>query len=145
MAELWPKTCPICSADVTVPPLVMPGDAACPGCGHVFWFLRRDEQGIAILEALSGKISINQDIARVSGALQPETGPPRVVLNLSRLQLVSSSFMAGLIALHKSVSAAGGKLILCGLSTVVRETLNGAKLDRLLNIESTEQAALDSF
>ena len=145
MANEWPDFCPICKTVVTVSPLVLPGDAACSECGHVFWFLRRDVAGVAVLDVISGKISINQDIKRVSESLKSGDSQPRVVLNLVKQQFVSSSFIAGLIALHKHIGFANGKLVLCSLSTIVRETLNGAKLDKMLNIVETEEDAIDCF
>lgn len=85
---------------------------------------------------------MNQDIVRVSQTFLSRGNPPRVILNLSGVQLVSSSFIAGLIALNKRMRDAQGQLVLCELSPVVRETLAGAKLDRMLKIADTESQAI---
>jgi anti-anti-sigma factor len=111
----------------------------------VFWFRPRTVDGTTVLDAISGKVAINQQLDKLSAVLIPHDRPPKVILNLSEIQFVSSSFIAGLVALHKRIRSADGKMVLCGLSPVVRETLNGAKLDRLLNLADSEQEALASL
>src|SRR5262245_27634471 len=37
--EGMPNHCPICNADVCIEPSVLFGDATCPNCGHLLWFL----------------------------------------------------------------------------------------------------------
>ena len=91
---------------------------------------------------ISGKVPTNQDISRVSQTFLSTCTPPNVILNLSDVQLISSSFIAGLIALNKRMRDAGGQLVLCELMPVVRETLAGAKLDRILTIVPTESDAI---
>lgn len=127
---------------MSIGPLQLPGDAACPKCAHVLWFNVRSDAGILFADVISGKIAINQDIVRVSQAFLSRSNPPRVVLNLAGVQLVSSSFIAGLIALNRRMRDAQGRLIVCELTPVVRETLAGAKLDRILHMEETESDAV---
>lgn len=125
-----------------VGPLQLPGDAACPNCAHVLWFSLRTEANALVADVISGKVPTNQDIVRVSQACISRRNPPNVILNLSGVALVSSSFIAGLIALNRRMQDAKGKLVLCDLSPVVRETLTGAKLDRILTFAETESDAL---
>lgn len=105
----------------------------------------RKRDGATVADVISGKIATNQDIQRVSEAFLAAGRPPKVILNLSGVQLVSSSFIAGLIALNRRMNDAQGKLVLCQLSTIVRETLAGAKLDRILTSFETENDALAFF
>ncbi len=144
-SKRWPNDCPVCGETVIVGPLQMPGEASCTKCGHVLWFHTRVVDGVTIIDAISGKVAINQEIEKVSRLLIQEGSTPRVVMNLVDVQFVSSSFIAGLVALHKRLRNAQGKMVLCELSPVVWETLQGAKLDKLLNIADSEQDALDSF
>mgnify|MGYP003730909859 CR=1 FL=1 len=111
----------------------------------MLWFSPRASEGVTIADVLTGKVATNQDIQRVSSAFIARGSPPRVILNMSGVQLVSSSFIAGLIALNRRMNDAQGKLILCELTPIVRETLAGAKLDRLLTILDTESDALAFF
>jgi anti-anti-sigma factor len=128
-----------------VGPLQLPGDAACPNCAHVLWYSVRPQANITIADVITGKVPTNQDIVRVSQSLISRASPPYVILNLSGVQLVSSSFIAGLIALNKRINDAKGKLVVCELTPVVRETLTGAKLDRILTLVDTESDALAIF
>lgn len=141
-AKPWPTECPICGNPLSIGPLQLPGDAACPKCAHVLWFSVRSDGGITVADVISGKIATNQDIVRTSQAFISRGNPPLVILNLSGVQLVSSSFIAGLIALNKRMRDAQGRLVLCDLTPVVRETLAGAKLDRILSIAETESEAV---
>ncbi len=38
-----PRTCPLCSAIVFVEPSVLIGDATCPRCGQLLWFIQTGE------------------------------------------------------------------------------------------------------
>lgn len=105
----------------------------------------RTSEGVTVADVITGKVATNQDIQRVSDAFLSSSNPPRVVLNLSGVQLVSSSFIAGLIALNRRMNEAQGKVVLCELSPIVRETLAGAKLDRILTIVGTEAEAQAFF
>jgi anti-anti-sigma factor len=141
----WPSQCPLCGEELAIGPLQLPGEAACAHCGHVLWFSKREIDDVIILDVISGKVAINQEIGKVCEALILHEKTPKIILNLSHVQFVSSSFIAGLIALHKRFRAAGGQLVMYGMSPVVWETLQGAKLDKLLNITATESEALSSF
>ena len=141
----WPTECPICGNALAIGPLQLPGDAACPKCSHVLWFSVRTEDNALIADVITGKVPTNQDIVRVSQAFISRGSPPNVILNLSDVQLVSSSFIAGLIALNRRMNDTKGKLVLCELTPVVRETLDGAKLNRILTIVEKESDALAFF
>ena len=123
----------------------VPGEVTCPECGHVLWFHVRAVDDATVLDVISGKVAINQELDKVCGMLTQDREKPCVVLNMSDVQFVSSSFIAGLVALHKRLRGADGKMIVCGMNPVVQETLHGAKLDRLLLITATEQEALAAF
>jgi anti-anti-sigma factor len=111
----------------------------------VIWFEKRTIDGVVILDVMSGTVAINTDIDRVSKTLLTPGGDANVVLNLSSLKFISSAFVAGMIALQKRVRAAGGRLILCGMHPIVRETLHGARLDTFFDIHDNEGEALQSF
>ena len=42
--EGQPATCPLCGASVVVEPSVLFGDATCPNCGQLLWFLQIADQ-----------------------------------------------------------------------------------------------------
>jgi anti-anti-sigma factor len=99
----------------------------------------------SVLDVISGKVAINQEIDKVCKLITRDREKPQAVLNMSNVQFVSSSFIAGLVALHKRLRSADGRMVVCEMSPIVRETLHGAKLDKLLNIAESEQEALSSF
>jgi acyl carrier protein len=37
--EGWPGLCPVCESVVCVEPPALTGDAPCPHCGHLLWFV----------------------------------------------------------------------------------------------------------
>ena len=41
-----PNHCPLCGADVRIEPSVLFGDAPCPNCGHLLWFLSRPGESL---------------------------------------------------------------------------------------------------
>ncbi len=145
MNKPWPTTCPICGSPLSIGPLDLPGTTACQKCQHVLWFSARTEAGVAIVDVISGKIATNQDIVRVAEAFLKLGTPPRIVMNLGGVQLISSSFIAGLIALNKRMRDAHGEMILCELTPVVRETLIGAKLDKIFHMADTQSEAKAAF
>lgn len=38
--EGLPASCPLCGASVVVEPSILIGDATCPRCGHLLWFIQ---------------------------------------------------------------------------------------------------------
>jgi anti-anti-sigma factor len=135
------RQCPLCDARLRVD-LFRTGETACSNCGHVIWYEKRVIDGVTVLDVSSGMVAINTDIERVSKTLTIGSEPPRVILNLSRLKFISSAFVAGMIAMQKRVRAAGGRLILCGMHPIVRETLHGARLDTFFDIRDSVEEAL---
>ena len=135
----------MCGEGVVVGALQLPGEVSCPKCGHVLWFSFRTVDNAMVLDVISGKVAINQELDKVCELLTRVGEKPHVVLNMSDVQFVSSSFIAGLVALHKRLRSANGKMVVCEMSPVVQETLHGAKLDKLLLIATTEQEALARF
>jgi anti-anti-sigma factor len=141
----WPSDCPICGETIVAGALQVPGEVSCPECGHVLWFHVRTVEGVVVLDVISGKVAINQELDKVCGMLTRDREKPCVVLNMSGVQFVSSSFIAGLVALHKRLRSLDGKMVVCEMNPVVQETLHGAKLDKLLFITANEHEALNAF
>lgn len=138
------QQCPVCETPLRVGSF-RAGETVCGKCGHVIWYQQRMVDGVAIMDAISGIVAINTDIDRVSKSLVAASDQARVILNLSQLKFISSAFVAGMIALQKRIRAAEGRLVLCGMHPVVRETLHGARLDTYFEICESEKEALDSL
>jgi anti-anti-sigma factor len=95
-----------------------------------------------VLDVFTGKTVGSEQIERASHALLQSSDVRYLVLNLSRVKFASSSFIAGLVALHKRMRAGNGKLVLCDVRSLVREVLHGARLDKFFEIADDEQKAL---
>jgi anti-anti-sigma factor len=143
--EATAQRCPICETPIALDLPGASGEPTCRHCGHVLWFHKRLTDQATILDVTSGMIAINADIERVSKVLLRPDAPPNLLLNLARVRFVSSAFVAGMIALQRKVKATHGRLILCAMNAIVRETLHGARLDTFFEIRDTEAEALQSL
>jgi anti-sigma B factor antagonist len=68
-----------------------------------------------------------------------------LVLNLSRMRVVSSMLLGMLVVLYRRMLAANGAVKLCGLRADTRDVFRTTKLDRVFEIYEDEQTALNSF
>ena len=82
------------------------------------------------------------NIQRVGKKLLDSRSAPRIIVNLSGVDWISSTFVSELLQLRKMVHAADGKLILCGLHPVVREVIHISKLESLFGFAEDEEGAL---
>lgn len=92
---------------------------------------RREEQGVTILALELARIS-DYEVAEAIGKALVEAalqGPaPKVVVDLEKLQYMSSVGYGPLITLRSRVLEAGGRLVLCRLSKVVQEMFDATRL-----------------
>ena len=51
-----PNHCPICGKDVCIDPSPFFGDATCPNCGSLLWFLKMPGEHVVFERTLSGSI-----------------------------------------------------------------------------------------
>lgn len=72
-------------------------------------------------------------------------GRTRLVLDMSGVEFVDSSFLGLLIIVLKRVSALGGDLRVSGLCVQVREIFALMRLDKLFHIHDTTEEAVRSF
>ena|SRR5438309_2949561 len=78
-------------------------------------------------------------------AATPATGPIRLILDFTGVDLVSSSLLGKLILLQRRVDASGGKLRLCEMSNAVRAVFKTSNLDRLFAIDRDRRESLEAF
>ncbi len=99
----------------------------------------RDERGALILTIEVERIS-SYEIAETMGRelVQAISGraAPRVIVDMHKLGYMSSVGYGPLISFRSRVREAGGKLVLCGLSGVVKETFEATRL--LINPQSPQ-------
>ena len=67
----------------------------------------------------------------------------RIVLDMDRVQFVSSQFVGVVMVLHKKLSTRpNGCLVLCNLGPALRELLKITRLDRVLTVTKTPAEAI---
>jgi len=137
-----PYQCPVCgatlAADLALPVL----DAPCPDCGYPLWCCKRMVDDVVVLDVIPGGTPGHGQVMRVADSLVRSGDAPRVVVNLSRFDLMNSAFVARLVALNKRVRSAKGRFVLCGLNRLVWETFVGARLDKLFEVSDDQESAL---
>lgn len=126
--------CPICGNGLPLEPPVRRFEAPCSDCGYHLWCRRRFPSGDTELEALPERTPEPSDLHQLVEALVRKDDHARVLVDLSRLDMVNSRFVAGLVSLNKLLRAAGGELVLRGLCPLVREVFGHFRLDRVLQI-----------
>lgn len=69
----------------------------------------------------------------------------KVLINLQKVGYIDSSGLATFVEILKSVKNFGGKLKLCNLSNKVKSLFEITKLEKLFDIQDTEEDALKTF
>jgi len=105
------------------------------------WCRRRFPSGDTELEALPQRTPEPGDLHPLVEALVQKGAHTRVLVDLSRLDMVDTRFVAGLVSLNKLLHAAGGELVLQGLCPLVREVFGHFRFDRVLQIANGMQRA----
>ena len=78
-------------------------------------------------------------------SLVDELNRRKLVLNFGNVEYLSSAALGKLITLNKKVNAVGGRLVLCNIDPQIYEVFEITKLNKLFNIQTEEQAALQAF
>ena len=138
-AQRTPDCCPACGGQISSDAV---GDSPCVHCGRPLWFLQRARDGVQVLTFLPGLTVGAESGQRVDEVLSAGGTPPRLVLNLAQLRIVSSIFLGMLVKLHKQVLAAQGAMVVCGPGAEAVEALRTTRLDTLFRVCADEDAAI---
>ena len=74
-----------------------------------------------------------------------DTGEKKILLNLSKVELVNSSGLGVLLLIWDRLKKDGGKLILYGLTPVMEEIFERMRLDTIFIIEKDFESARRKF
>ena len=111
--------------------------------------LELEEVGdVTVVNFVDKKILDEQNIQIIGDqlfSLVDEVGRRKLLLNFANVEYLSSAALAKLITLSKKLQQAGGRLILCNIDPQIYEVFEITKLNKLFNIQSEEQAALQAF
>jgi anti-anti-sigma factor len=97
----------------------------------------------AVLDVLPDRVPT--DVNRLADSLVGCGDTSRVIVNLSNVDKVDSSYLTRIMALDEQIQQHKSRLILCCLSPIVRNYLATTKLNTILETADDEAAALASL
>jgi anti-anti-sigma factor len=108
----------------------MPADSPIPPLRHLQW--RCTDQGIAIVTVTEQRLqgytissSLRQELLAV---VNQQGKAPRVILDLQKVDSLTSEAFRPLLILHRTIQEGGGRLILCNLTPVVATAFQATRL-----------------
>ena len=104
--------------------------------------------GVTVIRFVDRKILDEaniQELGKELFALVEEDNRKSLLLNFSNVEFLSSAALGKLITLDKKVKAHGGKLKLCNIRPEIYEVFAITKLNKLFDIQDTEEKAIASF
>jgi anti-sigma B factor antagonist len=114
---------------------------------HTRWFDVEQLGKTLLLRFAHPTLWEEDDIARIGRQLfhlLDNVGYRRFVLDFTPVLVVSTSMLAKLIAFHKRVKAAGGRLVLCNLAPEIRYIFEWMRLTQVFSIRPGEHEALEA-
>jgi len=135
----------VCGEEVSVEPTIPVADAPCDHCGYLQWFRLQELDDAVILNMLPGMDPERIDVQRAGRMLVRFQSPPCIIVNLSLIEWISSTFANEMVRLLEIVKAANGKLTLCGARPFVQEVFRVTKLESLFDSVVGENMALDEL
>lgn len=103
--------------------------------------IREDRRDSALVVAPQGRIDSNSAGA-VEAALLSKAKEPRLVVDLSSVEYISSAGLRVFLMLARKVKESGGRLALSGLGASVKQVFDLAGFTALFVVEPTVDAAL---
>ncbi len=100
---------------------------------------------VEILDAKLWGLAITQELVHELALLLEQAEPKDVLLDLSRVEFISSAALNRLINFQKSVKQAHGCLKLCGLRPEIEEIFLATRFNQLFDIYPTPADALNTF
>ncbi len=105
--------------------------------------------GVAVVDfvdsGLMFETALVQEIGEELHSILTAHGQNRILLDFDRVQYISSTMMAQLVKLARSVEQSNGQLKLTGLGPVLRDTFRIGHFEPLFEIYDTRASALKAF
>ena len=109
----------------------------------------KDVNGIAVVDFVNSQLmfatSVVQEIGEELDSLVTNRGHTKIVLDFAHVQYVSSSMLAQLARLQRTVEQAKGQLRVCGLGPILLDTFRIGHFDRLFAIYDDLESSIASF
>jgi len=105
----------------------------------------RDTNGIKVID-LIGKLdtSTSPDAEKHLNKLMGE-GEKKIIINLEKLDYISSAGLRVLLSTNKQLQKTGGMMRICNLNEVVQEIFDISGFSSIFNVFVTESEALNNF
>ena len=101
-------------------------------------------QVISIVGSLTDRVRVQKVSKRITDHLL-SINRPRVVICLDQVKEVSSAILGALVKIDKQVRLKQGKLHVCGMQPRVQEVFQLSRLDAVLAVYETTDAAIRGF
>ena len=102
-----------------------------------------EKAGNVVIVKLAGRLDSSAAQAAEDGFAKVDGGaPPRLAIDLSRLDYISSAGLRVLLVVAKRIQQSSGKLVLFGLGSHVSEVFSISGFDRIFAIQPNAKAAL---
>ena len=108
--------------------------------------INEDKKGDVVILTLSGKLDATSSKAfedRILAVI--DAGERQLVVDLSRLDYVSSSGLRVFLLAAKRQNSASGKIVLCSLKDPVKEVFDIAGFSSIFSIYGSHDEAIKSF
>jgi anti-anti-sigma regulatory factor len=135
--------CPVCGNVLPHEPWLARFDAPCFECGYHLWCRRRLPGTETILEVLPERTPEPWEAKQLVASLIARNSHALVTMDLSQLQIVDSAFVARLISMNRSIRETGGRFVLRGMCSTIREIFAQLRLDQAFEIVEDEQGVCD--
>jgi anti-anti-sigma factor len=133
-----PRRCPVCGNLIGALWKPGTGGTPCSECGRLSWFRIQEIDDAVLINLLPSLDLEYSDIATIFESLIQRRLGVHVVVNLSLVQYIGSTFLGHLIAAKQKVTASNGRFILCGFNPVVEEIFRVTRLDGFFEIADVE-------
>jgi anti-sigma B factor antagonist len=103
---------------------------------------------VSVVEFTNNRIldeSVLEDIRATLGQLVEAAAHPKLLLDFSHVDHMSSAALGLLINVHKAIKEKNGQLRLCGIQPQIFEVFVTTKLNKVFRILNARQEAMDSF
>jgi len=108
----------------------------------------RTNNGVTVVGFASPYLQSEADIEKVGAELfdlVENKGLNRLILTFKGVRFVSSSMLAQVVKLQKTIARSKGRLRLCALTPDLLDVIKKSNLDKLLDVVDDETAALNKF
>jgi anti-sigma B factor antagonist len=108
-----------------------------------------DRDGVAVVGFVDSQLMFaTQVVDEIGDELHSVVADPRypkILLDFSNVQYISSMMLAKLAKLERQVEVAHGQLKICGLGPILRDTFRIGHFERVFAIYDDADSALKSF